>query len=60
MAYTRLGDHEAAAAQLNHARAMTAPQWNDPNLPIGNGRNWLMAHLLLQEAEKLIGSPVKK
>ena len=47
MAYNTLGDHEAATAQLNHARAMTTHRWNDPALPIGNWRNWLMANLLL-------------
>ena len=57
MALFRQGDLKESRDQLERARFLMEPySTNDPR--IGSWHDWLMGHLLLQEAEKLLASPL--
>ena len=49
------GDHEYARTTLARARELMRPHWPG-RARRGPWQEWLIAHLILQEAEKLIGS----
>ena len=56
MALFHQGDLKAASDQLSQARSHWE-QYNSTEVLVGPWNDWLIAHLLLQEAEKLISDP---
>ena len=56
MVYTQQGKIEAAKMELARTREAVSPNWPEGET-LGVWDDWLVAYLLLQEAEKLISNP---
>jgi hypothetical protein len=56
MAFHRNGEFEASQRDLTKAREAIARNW-PRRTTTGSWHDWLIAHLLLQEAEKLMADP---
>ncbi|CAN5348450.1 hypothetical protein BH23VER1_BH23VER1_24690 [soil metagenome] len=56
MAYHGAGQKSLALEDLGLARELVLPQWPAPELTVDLWHDWLVAFLLLQEAEALLGT----